>query len=143
MTTDPRIQSILARLMAMPPDQIDAMLPTQQVPQTPPGTSITGPVGAPILQVLPPTPTTTSNLQLVSPPGRVSVATPGITGVPATAGAALVTTPPATPSNPHIAGSLKNLAFDLPEVTPAELLPYSDFHGGIFRQRRQRIIFPT
>ena len=49
MTTDPRIQSILARLMAMPPDQIDAMLPTQQVPPTPPGTSVTGPVGAPIL----------------------------------------------------------------------------------------------
>ena len=129
MSTDLRMQALIARIMAMPAAQRDSLLPPVVAPATPTAAAITGPVGAPQLMLLPATPPTTTAPQLVSPPGRVSFAALPMTDVPQPVGAAPV---PPPPTNPFLKGSLKHIAFSLPEVTPAELFPYYEFHGGTF-----------
>ena len=134
MSADPRMDALLARLMALQPEQLDALLPAPTVPTTPTTTTVTGQVGAPQLQLLPPTPVTANVAQIISPPGvrNMNFAPQGMAGIPPPVNAA-PPPPPSTPvPNPYVVGSLKHLAFSLPEVTQAELLPYYVFHEGDF-----------
>lgn len=128
MSSDPRIEKLLTRLLAMPTEQLDALLPAAPTPTTPTGTIVTGQVGAPQLEILPPTPATAraNSAQLVSPPvvRNVTFVAPGLTGVPRPSGTVPAPPPPPSPHNSHVVGSLKSLAFPLPEVTHVDLLPY-------------------
>ena len=131
MSDPQRIQALLARLMAMPPDQLEQLLPA--APNTPTGTTVTGQVGAPHLRVLPPTLVTTNLTTIVSSPAVHNVTfAQGVAGIPVPPATPPVQPPPTLPANPHRQGSLLYQAFTIPEVTPAELLPYYEFHGGAF-----------
>ena len=73
-------------------------------------------------------------VQIVSPPAvhNVIVTTPEIATVPALVGAPTTAPQSPDPVNPHTVGSSTNLALSLPDVTPAQLLPFYEFHGGNF-----------
>ena len=96
MNADPRMDALLARLMALQLEQLDALLPAPTVPTTPTTITVTGPVGAPQLQLLPPTPVTANVAQIISPPGvrNMNFAPQGMAGIPPPVNAAPLTPPP-------------------------------------------------
>lgn len=61
------MKDLLARLITMPIDQLDALLPTAPAPETLNMTTVTGQVTSLLLKVLHHTPVTTNVAQIISP----------------------------------------------------------------------------